>query len=330
VLTPPDDLPEAALARVLRQHWGVEPATLAYRPVGFGSHHWELTDGAGRRWFATADELAGKRLTADETLDSAFGRLAAALATAAALRAHGCAFVLAPVAAADGATLARSGDHFAVALYPFVHGQSFEWGDFPSPAHREAMLEMLIAVHGAPAELRQAATPDRLAIPLRDQIEAAITPGAPVPDCGPYSGEAASLLAARAAPVRRLLARYDELAALARAQPERAVLSHGEPHPGNMMRTADGWLLIDWDMALVAQPERDLWTLDPGDGTALRRYAEATGVVPQPALLEMYRLRWDIADIAVDLTRFRQPHASTADDEKSWGLLRSLVEQLEA
>ena len=32
----------------------------------------------------------------------------------------------------------------------------------------------------------------------------------------------------------------------------RMVLTHGEPHPGNTMRTVDGWRLIDWDTALVA------------------------------------------------------------------------------
>ena len=68
--------------------------------------------------------------------------------------------------------------------------------------------------------------------------------------------------------------------AAARAQPSGAVLTHGEPHPGNTMLTADGWVLIDWDTALAAPPERDLWSLDPGDGSVLDAYARLTGVTP--------------------------------------------------
>ena len=47
------------------------------------------------------------------------------------------------------------------------------------------------------------------------------------------------------------------------------VLTHGEPHPGNTMRTEDGWRLIDWDTARIAPPERDLWSINPGDGSML-------------------------------------------------------------
>jgi spectinomycin phosphotransferase/16S rRNA (guanine(1405)-N(7))-methyltransferase len=112
----------------------------------------------------------------------------------------------------------------------------------------------------------------------------------------------------------------------ARAAPARVVLTHGEPHPGNTMLTADGcWLLIDWDTALVAPPERDLWSLDSGDRTVLDAYASATGVTPRTLLLDLYRLRWDIADIAVDVSRFRRPHAGSVDDDKSWELLTSLI-----
>lgn len=83
--------------------------------------------------------------------------------------------------------------------------------------------------------------------------------------------------------------------------------------------------LIDWDTALIAPPERDLWGLDPGDGSVLKAYSAATGVTPSAELLDLYRLRWDIADIAVDTGRFRRPHTGNADDEKSWDLLRALV-----
>lgn len=77
-----------------------------------------------------------------------------------------------------------------------------------------------------------------------------------------------------AAPIRRLLDRYDRLVMQARATLARMVLTHGELHPGHTMLTADGsWLFIGWDTALVAPPERDLWSLDPGDWTVLDAYA---------------------------------------------------------
>lgn len=96
------------------------------------------------------------------------------------------------------------------------------------------------------------------------------------------------------------------------------------------MRAADGWRLIDWETALVAPPERDLWNLDPGDGSVLGAYARATGVTPLPSMLELYRIRWDLADIAVDVGRFRRPHTGTADDEKSWDILSRLLAHLTA
>ena len=73
------------------------------------------------------------------------------------------------------------------------------------------------------------------------------------------------------------------------------------------MLTGDGWVLIDSDTALIAPPERDLWDLDPGDGSILEAYASATGTSPQPSLLGLYRLRWDLAEIAVNVSRFRPP-----------------------
>jgi aminoglycoside phosphotransferase (APT) family kinase protein len=192
---------------------------------------------------------------------------------------------------------------------------------------------MVIAVHTAPAEARRHALADDFTVPYRGELEAACEPAGEGADCGPYARAAAALVRRNAAAITRLLARYDRLVAVARSQPPgRAVLTHGEPHPGNTILTSGAsaarWLLIDWDTALVAPPERDLWLLDPGDGTILHAYAEATGVGPEPALLELYRLRWDITDLALDSARLRRPHADTADAEKTWQVLRTLVERI--
>jgi hypothetical protein len=331
VLSPPERLSQDVLVAALGRGWGLAVSSLAYRAVGFGSHHWEVVDAAGTRWFVTVDELETKRLSLGEPLTAAFGRLRASLAAATDLRDCGRAFVVAPVAAGDGQPLVAAGDGFAVALYPLVDGQSFEWGEFSSPAHRRGVLDLIVSVHQAPAAASRQALADDFGVPHRDELEAALD-AADIADQGPYARPAALLLAANAGPIRRLLARYDELVAASRARsgsrvrtPSR-VLTHGEPHPGNTMLTSGGWLLIDWDTVLVAPPERDLWSLDPGDGSILAAYFDATGVPPLPAMLELYRIRWDLADLACEASRFRGQHTGSPDDDKSWDLLCALVE----
>ena len=325
MLIPPAGLPEATLLAALERWWGIRAASVQYRPVGWGSHHWVVSGAAGSRWFVTADELENKRLSQAEPLTGGFRRLRAALAAATDLRDCGRTFAVAPVPARDGAPLARVSSQFAVAVYPFVDGQSFGWAEFSSPAHRRAVLDLVAATHTAPPGARRRALADDFRVPHRDALEAACAPGGNAPAGGPYTRPAARLIRQHAAPIRRLLARYDHLAAAARARASPAVLTHGEPHPGNTMLTSGGWVLIDWDTALAAPPERDLWSLDPGDGSILDAYAGLTGVTPRAPMLELYRLRWDIADIAIDVSRFRRPHTGSAEDDESFGLLSSLV-----
>ncbi len=328
MLTPPDGLPETVLVSALAHGWGMTVTSMEYRAVGWGSHHWEVADAASTRWFVAVDELENKRLSAGEPLAAGFARLRSALAAAMDLRACGAAFVVAPVPARDGGPLMRVGGRFGVAVYPFAAGQSFDGGEFSSPAHRLSVLGLLVDTHTAPAAASRRALADDFAVPYRDELEAACAPAGEVADCGPYARPVSLLARQHAAPLQRLLARYDALVLAARAQGARTVLTHGEPHPGNTMLTADGWVLIDWDTALVAPPERDLWDLDPGDGSLLEAYASATGTRLRPSLLDLYRLRWDLADIAVDVSRFRRPHTGSIDDDKSWELLSSLVKRV--
>jgi spectinomycin phosphotransferase/16S rRNA (guanine(1405)-N(7))-methyltransferase len=328
VLSPPHDLPEAVLVSVLARRWGLAVASVEYRAVGWGSHHWDVADASGARWFVTADDLEDKRLSDNEPLAVAFGRLRASLSAARDLRDSGRAFVVAPVPAGDGEPVAWLSERFAVAVYPFVDGQTFAWGEFSSPEHRLSVLTLLAGVHTAPAAASRHALADDYALPYRDELEASCDHARETVDRGPYARPAARLLRQNAAPIRRLLARYDDLVRQARSRAARMVLTHGEPHPGNTMQTAGGWVLIDWDTALVAPPERDLWHLDHGEPASLGAYTDATGISPLPSLLELYRLRWDITDIASYASDFRRAHTGTANDDKSWELLNSLISRV--
>ncbi len=324
--TPPADLPEATLRAALERGWSLATQTLVYRPVGFGSHHWELFATSGIRWFVTVDDLRTRRLVTGEPLTAGYDRLRASLTTAQALRTAGRA-VVAPLPAHDGGPLMLLADCFTVSIYPFVDGESFD-GDDCTLEHRRAVLDLLIAVHSSPSHVRDQALPDDYAIPLRDAVTAALTGAHIDAGLGPYARPAAELLTAHADRVSQALARYDDLVLAARADPPGMVLTHGEPHPSNTMHTESGWLLIDWDTALVAPPERDLWDLDPGDGTIHAAYTAATGTRLRPDLLKLYQIRWDLTEIAACLAHFHVPHAYTADDEETWSILIDLVPSL--
>jgi thiamine kinase-like enzyme len=113
------------------------------------------------------------------------------------------------------------------------------------------------------------------------------------------------------------------------------VVTHGEPHPGNVIRTSTGLVLVDWDTTRLAPPERDLWhvlaRLDPEDAPDLTAlYAECTGRHLQPALLERHGLAWALADVAGFTEELRHTSTETADTATAWQALVGTLEELAA
>ena len=281
VFTRPDDLRDSRVADALAGAWRLRVDKIDYAPVGFGSHHWWVTADE-QRWFVTVDDLEVRRRHLGEALTEPLKRLSAALSTARSLRDGGMTFVVAPLPTDRGRIVHSLEERFAVAVYPHVEGETHQWGPYPTRAERLAVLGLVAAVHGAPEVIRRAALVDDLALPCRDQLEAALADLAEPWVSGPFAEPARALLDLHADAVRQALDRYDRLALAIAAQPERMVLTHGEPHRGNTIDTADGVVLIDWDTALVAPPERDLWALAEQDAEILHQYAERTGVTPDP------------------------------------------------
>jgi Phosphotransferase enzyme family len=323
MLAPPPDLTDEIVVDALARGWALTTACLAYQPVGWGSHHWRITDDAGTAWFATVDDLRGRRNDHEPVVDPAYDRLRSSLASAVALKDADRAFVVAPITTLDDQPVVRTRD-FAVSLYPFVEGESFDWGEFGSPEHLRAVLAMLVEVHSAPIAARRYARLDDFTIPHRASLEATLAEPEAAPDRGPYAGPTAELITRNRSALKGMLDRYDGL--VARTGNCRMVLTHGEPHPGNTMLAADGWRLIDWDTVLVAPAERDMWSLEPLHCA----YTDATGVELVPAMLELYRIRWTLADIAFDVRRFRRDHTAGPDEDKSWELLQANVDSLRA
>src|SRR5262249_50893990 len=144
---------------------------------------------------------------------------------------------------------------------------------------------------------------------------------------GPYSEPARQLVARHASCLGRALARFDELARQA-ARSGPPVITHGEPHPGNILRSAGRLYLIDWNTVGLALPERDLWDVVDADSHEADRYAELTGRRVSAAAMRMYRMRWSLDEITLSLSEFRGPHEQNADTELTWAVLAEETENV--
>ncbi|HEY0871447.1 MAG TPA: phosphotransferase, partial [Acidothermaceae bacterium] len=289
-----------------------------YSAVGFGSHHWQVVDEAGRRYFVSLDDLEARRRSAEDTHDRVYERLRAALLTARTLDDSGATFVVAPVRTLDGDVLRRIRGQYAAALYPFVEGRERDFGDTFPEAERGQVLRLIAVLHSSPAVLWGSAHVEDFVHPQRDEIAYALDELAAPWETGPYGDRARSWFEVRANRIERTLEEYDRLAEQARQRPDRMVLTHGEPHPGNLIETTDGWLLVDWDTALVAPPERDLWHLRGAEPSSFGAYTSVAGHDVVPGMLEFYRVAWELDDIASLAARFHRAHDDTEDARHEW------------
>ena len=253
-------------------------------------------------------------------------RLNAALSTAWVLRRSGLEFVVAPVRNPAGAIIEVLNDQFAVALYPHIDGEYRTWGPYPSRAERVAVLDLIADLHGSTKVALPTGLTDDLAIEGRDQLAIALGDLDTRWTSGPYAEPARALLRPHADDVGRALRHYDELAAVVVEQRERMVVTHGEPHRGNTIATPSGIVLIDWDTALIAPPERDLWSLAAEDPSIVAEYKAATGTVTNRESMELYRLRWDLTEVAMFVGDFRRKHEDTEDNKVAWSGLASALD----
>jgi len=310
VRSPPANLIPEAVRAALAEGWGLRAASMDYVPQGAGSYHWKLTAEDGRSYFVTVDDLDCKDWIGT-IRDSVFDGLGRAFSTAAALRDEaGLEFVVAPIGARDGELLRRLDDQYSLSVFRYLPGRSYGFGPYPDARLRGQALEMIAALHRATPDVRDGAPRHVLSFGGREDLNAFLIDKDRLWDGGPFSGYARELLAARAGDLTRLVAGFDRLAE--RTAPARAdlVITHGEPHPGNIMSVDGRLVLVDWDTAGLGPPERDV-SLIATDDEDIDRYQKATGRELDPAVITLYRLRWYLDDLASAIRLFRNRHQDT-------------------
>ncbi|SEO82036.1 phosphotransferase [Actinacidiphila rubida] len=308
----PEGISDQDVATALADGWGLDVRSVTYRPVGFGSYHWAV-DAPTRPLFATVDALR-------DDPAARLRELRAAMGTALALHCDaGLEFVVAPVPSVTGEPLLPLGERHTLAVFPEVEGTAGEFGPHRDE-DRSDVLDLLVRLHAAGAD----APPTDLLLPGRDGLDDALAAVGRPWGGGPYAEPARALLADRAAHVRGLLAEFDRLTGEVRRDGSPWVVTHGEPHPGNVIRGRDGLHLVDWDTVRLAPPERDVWMLG-ADAALLASYTRATGRPLSPAALALYPLWWTLADVAAYVALFRGPHRSTPDVRSAFTYLSAAL-----
>ena len=316
MFTRPDDVTDADVVAALVEGWGLSTPRVEYAAVGYGSHHWRVTDVA-ERWFVSVDDLDARRRLATDSRHDARNHVHAALRVARSLSDAGLSFVVAPRPTITGAVLHPLQERYVIALYGHVDGVTHPFGPYPTRVERLAVLDLVVALHGTDTATVPAVRDD-FVIPSRDALIAALDDLAAPWGPGPFAAGAQQLVREHREALELVLARYDELAGVVAARPERMVITHGEPHRGNTIDTPSGVVLIDWDTALLAPRERDLWTLIDEDPAIADEYERRTGIAVDDVAIQLYRLWWDLCEIALFVADLRRPHRDTADMRVAW------------
>jgi spectinomycin phosphotransferase len=313
----PADIRDSDVAAALARQWALTAQDLSYLPVGFGGHHWLAVDQTGSRWFVTVSDLASPWVP---DLRAAM-QTAAWLATGAGLE-----FVVAPMPTRAGQVVGSLDSRYALTLFPYLDGASGHFEDPIDDVDRAAIIDMLARLHTAiPTGIQVPARP--LQLTTRQAIDQALASlGVPWTG-GPYAEPGRDLLARYERPLRQAFARFDSLLDRVREASGPSVITHGEPHPGNLLHTRAGLCLVDWDMTALARPERDLWRVISGNQDAAQ-YSQRTGWPVNQDALTLYRLRWDLDDIAGMLSQIRRPTQQTADTLVSWTELQKTLEAI--
>lgn len=318
----PADVDEHRLLSALNA-WGVSAVALTHVPLGFGDHHWRATDTVGRHWFLTLADLEHKTFLGEEP-GMVLDRLEGAMDTAARLHDDaGLGFVVAPLRSLSDATVHPVGARYGLSVFPHVEGVSGEFGQVLEPGRRDRLLDTLGALHRCPPPDSARTLP--IALEGAERLAALAKDPRGLGDHGPLSGAVADLLDEYGAVLRAHLSGFGRRAAS--VDLTRAVITHGEPHPGNVLWRGDRPLLVDWDTVGVAVPERDLWPVTD-DPEALARYADASGRVPDPDLLDLCRVRWDLRDVVEFVDLFGAEHRSTSDTEQARAELAGVLARL--
>ena len=319
MIVEPPELPASRVGAAVQREWGVDVTYAEHAPVGAGAWHWVVGDDVGPQWFATVDPVP----TADER-----GERIAAYDAASQL-AHHLPFVAAPVHTSDARIAVDVSPGLLLTLTPYLEGSSGP-GPFADDDERSEVAALLGDLH---SYVRPRQLPVwRPRVGWRSRSERGDLESCLASDAwagGPWSGPACRLVGDARPVLQACLKRFTLLGAAVNGSISRWVVTHGEPHTGNVVRTPDGPRLVDWETLALAPRERDLRdVLGAAEGEdPWYAYVEAGGR-PEPLspdTVELFALQWHLSEVTEYSVRFSRPHEGSAHDERCFADLEDEV-----
>lgn len=316
MIDPPPGLTPDDIAWSVRQHWGIDPASTTYAPVGHGSYNWIVTAVDGTKWFVKV----GPMENADFARDSC--------RTAAILHESGLGFVHAATRDRAGELRRALSPEWEISVFEFIEGRN---PDFHDSGERARIAEVVGRLH---------------AFPVDDDLGMRWEPGYRQPELhellandldrpwldGPYGEPARALVKAHATAIEKLQALHDSLVERLYASDEPWVVNHGEPHGGNTMLDVNGNVRLIDNAMMIAPRELDLRLLlhvshqaplDVDNTEVIAAYQRGTGqpIEARPYVMELFRAEWHLREISAYSHSFRDPHGDTEGAASRWKYL---------
>ncbi len=287
---PPQNLTEEQLCRCLIKQYHLVAPVATFLPLGYDSAAWVY-----RVESATHEPLFVKVRLGGVNLSTLLLPLQ--------LQAQGVTQVVPPMPTSSGAFWADLGV-FKVIVYPFIAGDTAMKVGL-TPAQWIAYGALMRRIHAAtpPAGLlAETFVPDGAALVRRLDRHIDVQQFTE-----PIAQEMCRFWLARRKVIQQLLRRAEELGRRVVQSAPAFVLCHADLHTGNLLVDQAGQLwVVDWDEAILAPRERDLFFVLGGgisrdlvSPAAEQSFRQGYGLGPiHENIVLFYRYSWAISDIA--------------------------------
>jgi Ser/Thr protein kinase RdoA (MazF antagonist) len=313
------------LIQAVRGGYGLEITTLDFLLRGFGGDCYRAETSVGTSYFVKVHDPVANQMTAASSR-------AFYLPLMHQLHAKGILpDIPYPLQTLDG-ELSLAIGAYTLVITNFIEGQLVGFVELPESIHTR-LAEMVGVLHNSKAELEfEHPFIDQFEIVFEDDMLKSFDTLSGLPETAtPGQKTLREIILPRQAQIRADLDDLKKYQAYAKKTQKRSVVCHTDLHGGNLMTDQRGTLyILDWENALIAPPEHDLFFFAGEGGFWELFWPHYTKNFPSatvdPHLLRFYFYRRALEDIADFIFRILRRENNPARDQEELGWMLECLE----